>query len=784
MIIEKAAFKNLEIEKIISLISRHCRSELGSIKAADTAPASDLDKLTKRQELFVSVESYREKKGELPWTSGITSVSCCLDEGAETGVLTGQELFKIKNTLILSQRIKNKLTAGKAEYPAFSMLTNELGDFAAEIEAASVISDDGRLYDNASDKLRNIRETMRGLRDRIRRKSHALLNDPQISGMLQERVLSLRNMRHAFLVRQDALSSFPGIVVDRSGSGNSVYMEPHSLLLLNNQYASAKNEEQREELRILRKITAVFVSRRRAILDTEGVIGTLDLFFALSEMKRLSHWSLPSLSKQAVFNLKRAKHPLLGERAVPIDIKCGYDFRSLVITGPNTGGKTVALKTAGVCLTLSWLGFLIPAGEGSVIGDIDNIFADIGDEQSVEQSLSTFSAHVTHMKEILENVTARSLVLLDELGAGTDPEEGAALGIAVLDWLREKRTLVLATTHHNPVKRFAMQTPSIETASVEFDVETLSPTYRVLIGIPGRSNALLIAGKLGMPEEVIARALKAISSKEISMEDLISELHEKRASLERENIKLEDARKKMESLREELTAKTLAIEEKKDTMITVAEKKALSIIHNAEKSAKALIKNLESAETESHARRELEKKRSHFAKIKESAARREEKKLAKESAAAAETLKTGDTVQIIGTSGSASVIELRGKKALVQARMAEIEVPLTRLRLIKQTTESSPPRQLQINISHPVGVPSSIMVRGMTIDEAVPMVEQYLDQAYRAGYDTVTVIHGRGEGILRREVHELCKRITYITEHKLGGPGEGGYGVTIVKFRK
>lgn len=785
MKIEEAAYRSLEIEKVIRLITKYCRGELGAMKAASVSPARDLADLSRRQELFRAVEAYREKRGELPWAHGLVPAARYLDEAAETGALTGQELLKIRNVLTLSQRIKEKLVAGKVEYPAFSMLINEIGDFTEELAAASVVSDDGRLYDHASDKLRNIRETMRGIRDTIRRKGNAMLNDQRTAAMLQERVLALRNGRHAFLVRQDAMGSFPGIVVDRSGSGNSVYMEPHSLVLLDNQYAAERGDEQQEELRILCAITGVFAARRRAILDAEGALGTLDLFYALSEIKRLDRWHMPELSKQPLFDLRGARHPMLRERAVPIDIRCGSGFRSLVITGPNTGGKTVALKTAGVCVILAWLGFPIPAGEGSSVGDIGELFADIGDEQSIEQNLSTFSAHVTHIKDILENATERSVVLLDELGAGTDPEEGAALGIAILDWLRERRSLVLATTHHNPIKRFALQTPSIETASVEFDAETLSPTYRVLTGIPGRSNALLIARKLGMPAEIIDRASRAIAGQELSMEDLIAELHEKRAELERENRELEKARQRTESLRLDFEKRSAALEEKRDVLITGAEKKALSIIRNAEESARALIKNMEAAGTEPQARRELEKKRGHFSKIKESAVRREEKKQARESVAAtADTLKAGDSVQIIGTKGAATVIGLRGKKALVQAGAAEVEVPLTKLRLIGQKAEEESPKQVQIRVSRPVGVPASIMVRGMTVDEALPMVEQYLDRAYRAGYDTVTVIHGRGEGILRREVQELCKRTPYVAEHKLGGPGEGGYGVTIVRFKR
>ena len=383
-------------------------------------------------------------------------------------------------------------------------------------------------------------------------------------------------------------------------------------------------------------------------------------------------------------------------------------------------------------------------------------------------------------------MTPRSVVMLDELGAGTDPEEGAALGIALLDWLREEKALVLATTHHNPIKRFALTTEDIETASVEFDSATLSPTYRILIGIPGRSNALLIAGKLGMRRSIIERAERAINGREISMEDLIGELHEKRAALEREANAVEASRKKLAALEKDYEAKIKAIEEKRDALIANADKKALSIVRNAEDSARALIKNMENAQAESEARRELEKKRSHFQKIERSAIKREEQKTSIESVAAtSHELKAGDTVQVIGTSKSATVIEVKGKKARIQAGIAEIEVPLTKLKVItRKSPDRAPQAQVQIKVSRPVGVPSSIMVRGMTIDEALPMVEQYLDQAYCAGYDTVTVIHGRGEGILRREVQELCKRVPYIAEHNLGGPGEGGYGVTIVKFRR
>lgn len=785
MLAESSSYNSLEIKKIIPLISKYCRSEIGEEAAFAAIPAQNFDELRTRQEMFLSIEDYRETKGELPWQNGLAPVTPMLAEAEETGLLTGEELLKIRHLIKLSMRIKDIFNSEKEKYPIFTLITKDIRDFTNEIERLSVIDDDGRLYDSASEKLKNLREKIRELRDNIRRKGHALINDPSISGMLQERVMTLRNGRYTFLVRPDALSIFPGTVVDRSVSGNSVYMEPNSIIRINNEFTSCRNSEIYEEQRILRELTVIIQKKTKGILDAERIIGTIDLFYALSEKRRLDRWMMPELSQKTIFSFKKARHPLLFDKAVPIDIGCGDKYRILVITGPNTGGKTVALKTAGVCVILGWMGFPIPAAEGSVLGIIDEIFADIGDEQSIEQSLSTFSAHVKNVTEILGRASPNSLVLLDELGAGTDPEEGAALGIAILDWLREKTSLVLATTHHNPIKRFALATAAIETASVEFDIATLSPTYKILTGIPGRSNALLIAGKLGMPPEVIKRAEQAISGKEISMEDLIAELHGKRSKLERESIEVENSLIKLEKLKKDYEEKVREIEEKRDALIAKADKKALSIVKNAEDSARALIKNLESAEAESTARRELEKKRSHFHKIEKSVSEREEKKITQQSVAARkETLKEGDIVRIIGTKGVATVLQVKGKKILVQAGPAEVEVPITKLSLVPQKEIPKAQPSVQVKVSRPTGVPSEIMVRGMTIDEAIPMVEQYLDQAYRAGYDSVTVIHGRGEGILRREVQELCKRTPYIIEHNLGGPHDGGYGVTIVRFRK
>ncbi|MDR3355407.1 MAG: Smr/MutS family protein [Synergistaceae bacterium] len=764
-------------------------------------PARDPGELAQRHELFRSIEEYRDMRGELPWNFRLSSVGPTLEDAKSSGMLIGEELLRIRRLLEGSARIKDVLVAARPEWPVFSLLIKDLRDFSSEIEALSVIDDDGRLFDRASDRLRRLREDMRKIRDRIRAKGRGILSDPSLSSMLQERVLTLRNGRHAVLVRQDAISGFPGLVMDRSGSGNSVYMEPHALVGLNNEHAVCAESENAEERRILHALTERMLSREAGIIDAEAVLGRIDMFYAMSEKIRRDKWRMPMLTASPSFRFHMARHPLLGESATPIDISCGEKFRILVITGPNTGGKTVALKTAGVCVCLGWLGCPIPAEEDSVLGVIDDIYSDIGDEQSIEQNLSTFSAHVSQITKILSRAGERSVVLLDELGSGTDPEEGAALGIAILDWLEGKKSLVLATTHHNPIKRYALSSPGVESASVEFNVNTLSPTYRLLIGIPGRSNALLIAGKLGMPRSVLERARSALHHREASMEDIIGELQEKRTAIERESMELEAMKDSLGAMRRDYERQLAEFTEKRDRLLADADKKALGIVENAENSAKSLIKTID-AEARSAARRKLERTKKHFGMIKEQAESREEERLERAYAPDEKPLEVGGSVVVIGTSTVGELEAIEGDKATIIAGAARLELPLKMLRSAdreenrreKRAQRAGRKKGITIAMREgpavriippppPTGVPSSIMIRGMTLDEAIPLASQYLDRAYRAGYGEVSIIHGRGEGILRREVHSLCGSLPYVESFRLGETGEGGFGVTIVRFR-
>lgn len=779
-----ATWTALEMKKVLDIIGKRCRSELGAASLSVATPAEDLAQLSARQGLLRELIRFRELEGDLPWDNEVLSVSRPMESAKTSALLTGQELKGIASLLLLASKVKEEIARVKERFPEFGQLGRKIRDFSEEIKELEVLDDDGRLYDHASSTLKDLRRKLESLRAATRNTGHSLLNDPGNAHMLQDRVLSLRNGRFVVLVKTEHVSSYPGIVTDRSSSGNSYYVEPYKLSALNNKLAMAVEEERQEELRLLRRLTLLVLAREAAIQEAEYALGWLDLLSAEAEMVEKFKWTLPELSVTPAFRFSRLVHPLLGEKAVPVEIACGTDFRILVITGPNTGGKTVALKTVGVAVTLAWLGMPIPAGEGSVVGDIDSVFVDVGDEQSIEQNLSTFSAHVTNIVSILESAGRRSLVLLDELGAGTDPQEGAALGVALLEAFREKSSLVLATTHHNPIKRYALVSSGVETASMEFDAVSLRPTFSLLMGVPGKSNALLIAERLGMPNAVINRAKRSLKGEDISAEELIGQLQEKRSSLERasrdlteERARLSEARRSMETVRANLDAQ-------RERLIADADLKAGKIVREAEEAARVLLKDLRDSATVSVAHRKMESGKDRLDKVKHGAERREERRLERQSAKAMGVkLAEGDAVQLVGSSVKGVVEKVSEDKVLLLAGSFRMEVPIGRL---KKTGEPQDDLRAGISIkaSRPTGVPGSIMVRGMTTDEALPDVERYLDQAYRAGYDQVAVIHGRGTGTLRKAVQELLKTLSYVREYRLGDHGEGGYGVTIVTFTR
>ena len=776
--------RTLQYKDVLALFEKETRSPLGSFALSRMRPADTFIELKARQDLLHSYRSHRDSKGELPWQQGIQCVDELLASAKHTSFLTGEEFIRIRGLLHLSTRLRDVLQSELTTHEAFGMLLKRLRDFSPEYEALGVFDEYGTLYDHASPELHAIREELETIGRSVRRTGQDLISDSKVSSMLQDRVLSVRLGRYVVLVRQDCISRFPGTILDRSSSGNSVYMEPRSLNALNNRLVMRQRDEKEEEQRILRRLTAYILSRERAILEAQEVLGMVDVLHAAANRMDRGGWILPLLEDRARFSLYDARHPLLGDRAVPSSIICGEGFRVLVITGPNTGGKTVVLKTAGICLALAWCGLPIAASENSVVGTISSIFADIGDEQSIEQNLSTFSAHLAHVVRILRDADASSLVLLDELGAGTDPQEGAALGVAILDALRKKRSLVLASTHHNPIKQYALTTSGVESASMEFDADTLSPTFRLLMGIPGKSNAILIAERLGLPPDVIERARHVLREREIPVEDLISELQERRVLLDREKKEFLLDRKQLEETKRTYEDRVASLEFEKNKILEKADRDAAGILAAAETASRTMIRELEGV-AKSAAHRKLHEKKEETGLLIRDIEDREKKRTLSRKMTKTEglPLAPGVPVEVIGTGVVGILLRVDGKKAFVEAGAMTVEVPSESVVPSKKGPKA---REVhgEVYLERPEHVSSSIMVRGMNVQEALPLVERYLDQAMRCGYSSVTVIHGRGEGILRREVHALCSRLKYVQEYRLGDGSEGGYGVTIVTFKR
>jgi DNA mismatch repair protein MutS2 len=769
------------------------KSELGLNYLNSLQFCVDIKQLESRQTLLREWINFCDSNN-IVWTTSVTPVLSMLRSAKKSGLLAGEELLKVRDFLTLEARLREQLTVAQKVYSSFSAITRKMREFSSEITALSVIEDSGRLSDSASQKLRELRESAGVVKRNARISGQKLMEDDKILNMLQERALAFRDGRYLLLVKHENINRFPGLFVDRSSSGNSVYMEPNALTQLNNKISILAREENEEERRILASLTRQLLVREGAIEEAESSLGEIDLLCSADEVRSKYRWNIPIIKPQILFKLFDARHPLLKERATPVDVSCGGEaFRQLIITGPNTGGKTVALKIAAVCIAAAWLGLPIPASEGSVVGAIDSIYADIGDEQSIEQNLSTFSAHLKNIISILKEADSHSLLLLDELGAGTDPQEGGALGVAILEELRvANKSLVLATTHHNPIKQYALTTSGVETASMEFNPETFSPTYRLLIGIPGRSNALHIAGAFGMPRKVIENAKKTLSEHEITSEEIVAGIHERGRLLEMRERELRDREKQSEKLKADYQQRLWEIEKRRDEIYSAADKRAASIIYEAEEKSKAMIKGLEGA-VKSAAHKEINSRHDEVAKLRRLIENRYKKRNERliEAARREQALKNspfvpseGMTVQV-ADSGMVGVIEsIKNDRAQLIAGSMKLNVSLDNLLPTSKKAKVAEPVVDTSGAIRYERVPSSLMVRGMNVGEALPLVASYLDRAMRAGYSSVLVVHGRGEGILRREIHSLCASLKYVSDYRLGDAGEGGYGVTVVSFKR
>ncbi|MBR2037373.1 MAG: endonuclease MutS2, partial [Lachnospiraceae bacterium] len=708
--------------------------------------------------------------------------------------LSISELLKIANMLENVARVKNYGRPEKDDEtpdsltPYFEIL-QPLTPLSSEIRRCIFSEED--IADDASPTLKHIRRQMIIVGERIHTQLNSMLNGSMRS-MLQDAVITMRNNRYCLPIKAEYKSHVSGMVHDQSSSGSTFFIEPAAIVNLNNQLRELEIEEQEEIQVILSTLSAEASEHTVALMDNQRTMTRLDFVFAKAKLAMDMNATRPLFNKDHYIRIRGGRHPLLDKKkVVPIDIHLGKDFDLLIVTGPNTGGKTVSLKTVGLFTLMGQAGLHIPALDRSDLGLFTKVYADIGDEQSIEQSLSTFSSHMVNIVTILKYADADSLCLFDELGAGTDPTEGAALAIAILNHLHDRGIRTMATTHYSELKLYALSTPFVENACCEFDVASLRPTYRLLIGIPGKSNAFAISQKLGLSKDIIEAAKEQISAEKESFEDVISNLEHSRLAIEKEQKEIEAYKKEIKALKEQLASKRDRLDDSRDKILREANEQARAILQEAKEVADETIRSMTKAglNTVSDLERQRQKVRDQINKKNEKlavkSANQAPKKILTE-----KDIRIGDSIKVISSGFTGTISSLPDKKGnlFVQCGIIRSQVNIKDLQLIQEEPEKKPALQRtntgNIKMSKSFGISPEINLLGSTVDEALAKLDKYLDDAYLAHLGSVRIVHGKGTGALRTAVHQYLKRASYVKSFRLGEHGEGDAGVTIAEFKQ
>lgn len=783
----------LEYQKIIELIADETVSGLGREIVMSLKPSNNIYEVKEwLQETSEAVDIVL-KRGSFP-LEGIHDIRIALRKAEMRSILGMDELLLTSYTLASARKIKNFMKEDRSDksYPIIEDLVNLLNEFKyIENSINSSILNDEEIADNASPELNSVRRKIRDKHSQIKDKLNSMVASSSYQKYLQEQIVTMRGDRYVVPVKQEYRGNMPGIVHDQSASGATLFIEPMAIVELNNDLRQLKLKEKEEIERILINLSALITENYDGIKTNVEILATLDFIFAKAKFSLAYRCSEPIVNTEGRINIKKARHPLLDPKVVvPIDVRTGEDFNTLVITGPNTGGKTVTLKTTGLLNLMAQSGLHIPAGDYSEISIFDQIYADIGDEQSIEQSLSTFSSHMKNIVSILNNISQSSLVLLDELGAGTDPTEGAALAMAILDLLHDKNVRTVATTHYSELKIYALTTPGVCNASVEFDIETLQPTYRLSIGIPGKSNAFEISKKLGLDASIVDKAKEFIAKDKIKFEDVITDLEESRKKADEEKYIAQRLRYEVEKVKEEADRRLEKILAQKDKIIEEANKTARNLVQKHKEEIDFLIKQLKDAidkENEVKART-IEKVRKDFKSIDDEIEKSNGIGLTvKTNRKPPEKLKLGDTVKIINLNQKGNVLTLPDDSGnlTVQAGIMKINVNIKDIQLEKDTKQQDilTQRYARVSKSKAAQVPHQLDLRGKTLDETLMDIDKYLDDVYLAGIPSVTLIHGKGTGVLRAGIKEFLKNHAHVKSYRTGGYNEGGLGATIVEIK-
>lgn len=786
----------LEYNKILDQLTEYAFSADAKSRCQKLRPITDRAQIEQLQQQTSDALSRLFKYGSLSF-SGVTDIRDSLKRLEIGGALSAIELLRVCSLLESAKRAK----AFARSQDDNDQPDDSLTSLFAGIEPLSPLYDEIRrcilsedeIADDASSTLHSIRRSMRGMNDKIRAQMNSMINNTTTRSYLQDTVITMRDGRYCLPVKAEAKSLVPGMIHDQSSTGSTLFIEPMAVVNLNNEYKELQLREQEEIEVILAGLSNLTASYATQLLADYELLTELDFIFARAAFAQTYNGVAPLFNDDGRIHIRKGRHPLLDpKKVVPIDVRLGEDFRLLIVTGPNTGGKTVSLKTVGLLTLMGQSGLHIPASERSELGIFDEVFADIGDEQSIEQSLSTFSSHMVNIIRILEQVNDRSLVLFDELCAGTDPTEGAALAISILSKLHLYGARIMATTHYSELKVYALSTPGVENACCEFDVATLSPTYRLLIGIPGKSNAFAISEKLGLPTDLIADAKGRISKSEGDFEDLIADLEKSRSTIEREQLEINQYKAEIESLKEKLEQKQERLDSSRDKILREANEQAYNILKEAKDVADETIRNFNKYGKAGAPVSEMEKERTKLRGKMDKAAQKmsEQKKASVPNHNVPKKLRIGDSVKVISMNLKGTVHSLPNARGDLYVQMGILRSLVNINDLILLEEDAAPGTKKfqktsagKIKMSKSASVSTEINLIGKTTDEAIPLLDKYLDDAYLAHLPSVRIVHGKGTGALRNAVQAHLKRLKYVKSFHLGEFGEGDAGVTIAEFK-
>ena len=789
------SLKTLEYDKIIAQLKEYASSPLGRDMCGSLLPSTDIHEIRQAQSETTDALTRVRMKGSISF-SGLKDITGSLKRLEIGSSLSVSELLSLSSNLTLSARAKSYGRHEESELPDDSLeemfrLLEPLTPLNTEIKRC-ILSEE-EISDDASPGLRHVRRSMKVLGDRVHSQLNALLNSNR--SYLQDSVITMRDGRYCLPVKAEHKSQVSGMVHDQSSTGSTLFIEPMAIIQLNNELRELEIQEKKEIEAVLADLSNQAAPYTEELRLNQQLLARLDFIFAKAALSRHYKCSEPQFNTSGYLNIKDGRHPLLDPaKVVPINIWLGKDFDLLIVTGPNTGGKTVSLKTVGLFTLMGQAGLHIPAFDGSELAVFQEVFADIGDEQSIEQSLSTFSSHMTNIVSILEQADSHSLCLFDELGAGTDPTEGAALAISILNFLHNMKCRTMATTHYSELKVFALTSPGVENACCEFSVENLQPTYRLLIGIPGKSNAFAISQKLGLPDFLIEDAKSHLESSDETFEDLLAHLEQSRLTIEKEQEEIKVYKEEVAQLKSRLSQKEERLDQRKEKLLRQASEEAQKILREAKETADQTIRNINRLAASSGVNKELEAERTRLREQMEKADQRlAVKAKGPKKTVSPKSLRIGDGVKVLSLNLTGTVSTLPNAKGdlFVQMGILRSQVNIKDLELVEEPSVNGTGAEKakektgggKIKMSKSFTISPEVNLIGMTTDEAIPALDKYLDDAYLAHLPQVRVVHGRGTGALRTAVHKRLKKLNYVKEFRLGEFGEGDSGVTIVIFK-